>query len=249
MNAFDLAGARRAAEEGRLLEWTVAKVTREGSANRPLAAILRGQKPILTGPTLVPLAGLQRIAGGEPGLKYSVSMAQWEREIAPILAKEPEDSPPVLLRYGVHVADGNHRVDAWLRRGETHGWAILWDDSDPRFKDWWGSFLPSETPTFETDEDADGLTFRATLRGEAVGSFRLEREPSRLTLRDLWVAPSWRNQRLGSRMLRVARPLMDGHVVHALAPAYLTRFFSETGFLPVEAPEGLQDWISLRREP
>lgn len=225
------------------MDWTLAKVMREGRANRPLAAILRGQRPVLTGPVLHPLAGLERIAGGEPGLKYSVPMAQWEREIAPIMASDPEAQPPILLRYGRHVADGNHRADAWVRQGRTHGWAILWEDSDPRFRDWWTPFLPEVSPTFEHETDGGGLTFRAVSQGETVGLLRLEGGE----LRGLWVAPAWRGQRLGSRMLRVARPLLDGAAVRVLAPAHLERFFGETGFRRAgEAPDGR---LVMRREP
>ncbi len=230
-----------------MLEWTIGKVTREGRANRPLAAILRGQRPVLSGPERVPLVGLERIAGGEPDFKYSVPMAQWEREIAPILAMPQEEQPPVLLRYCRHVADGNHRVDAWIRRGETHGWSIRWEDSEPRFRDWWTPFLPEVSPTFATHEDRGATVFEALSEGGVVGSFRLTTEGYGLALRDLEVDPDWRGLRLGSRMLRIARPLMDGRVVHALAPTRLIRFFSEVGFRPVGDPE--EGWVRLRREP
>lgn len=246
-DVYDLAGAQRAAAEGRLLEWTIGKVLREGRANRPLAAILRGQRPLLSGPVRVPLANLERIAGGEPGYKYSVPMAQWERELAPLLAIPQEASPPILLRYGNHVSDGNHRVDAWLRQGLTHGWAILWEDSDPRFRNWWTPFLPEVSPTFVTREEEGVLVFEAVSQSAVVGAFRLTPEGYGLALRDLWVDPAWRGLRLGSRMLRVARPLMDGRVVHALAPTRLVRFFSEIGFRPVDEPN--EGWIRLRREP
>ena len=245
--AFDLAGARRASEEGRLLEWTLGKVTREGRANRPLAAILRGQRPLLSGPVEVPIRGLQRIAGGEPGLKYSVPMAQWERELVPLMEVDPETQPPVLLRYGHHVADGNHRVDAWARRGFDRTWAILWEDADPRFRDWWTPFLPEVSPTFATHEEERGTVFEAISQGTPVGCFRLTTEGFGLALRDLWVDPAWRGLRLAARMLRVARPLMDGKTVHALAPTRLVRFFSEAGFRPVADPD--DGWVRLRREP
>ena len=254
---FDLAGARAASAAGRLAEWLQGKVLREGRANRPLAAILRGQRPRLSGPVEVPLAGLERIAGGEPGLKYSVPMAQWEREIAPMLTEPPEAQPPVLLRYGRHVADGNHRVDAWARRGLATIPAIVWEDSDPVWRDWWTPFPPDVSPVFESRGEA----FVAVSKGEVVGSFRLAPEFGGLTLRRMWVEPAWRGLRLGSRMLRVARPLMDGRVTHTLAYPERTRFYSEVGFVPVDPetlPEGLrarygsyQDergCVALRRE-
>ncbi len=273
MDTFDLAGARRAAGEGRLLEWTVGCVMREGSANRPLRAILQGQRPVLSGPVLVELASLERIAGGEPGMKYSVPMEQWEREIAPLMERSREDSPPILTRYGNHVADGNHRVDAWTRQGHTHGWAIVWEDSDPRFKDWWTPFLPEDTPSFEVVDPStvvgllpevpvEGTVFAAVSRGKAVGAFRLVPEFGGLTLRTMRVEEAWRGQRVGARMLRVARPLMDGSVTHCLAYPWLERFYGEVGFRrvePSELPEGLRErfagfddekgCVALRREP
>ena len=239
-------GARRAEERGRLLEWTLGKVLREGRANRPLAAILRGQKPILRGPELIPLAPLVRIAGGEPGLKYSVPMDQWEREIAPILASDPEAQPPILARYGRLVADGNHRADAWRRQGLTHGWAIVWEDSDPVFRDWWTPFPPDASPTYEPRDVPGGILFAAVSRGETVGSFRLVRDDGGLELREFRVDPPWRGQRLGSRMLRVARGLMDDHRVRTTAPATLVRFFGETDFRPTGRRS--EDLVELVRE-
>ncbi len=254
---YDLAGARRAAEAGLLADWLQGKVLREGKANRPLAAILRGQRPLLHGPTLVPVEGLERIAGGESHFKYPVPMAQWEREIAPMMAQTPAERPPVLLRYGNHVADGNHRVDVAARRGESHVWAIVWEDSDPMWRGWWTPFPPDVSPTFE----ARGELFVALSKGEAVGSFRLTPEFGGLTLRRMFVEPAWRGLRLGSRMLRVARPMMDGQVVHCLAYPELARFYGEAGFAPVDPsglPKGLrarwasfgdaQGRIALRRE-
>ena len=222
---YTLAGARRAAERGRLFEWTQGKVLREGRANRPLAAILRGQNALLSGPVEVPLAGLERIAGGEPGLKYSVTMDRWEGEIAPLMTGDPEAHPPALLRYGRHVADGNHRVDAWRRRGFSHIPAIVWEDSDPRFRDWWTPFLPEVSPTFERR----GESFVAVSQGRVVGSLRLAEGE----LSGLFVEPAWRGLRLGARLLRRATPLMAGRAVRAVVPPRLVRLFSETGFVPV----------------
>ena len=223
---YTLAGARAAAEAGRLFEWVQGKVLREGRANRPLAAILRGQNVLLSGPVEVPLAGLECIAGGEPGLKYSVPMDRWEREIAPLMTGDPDSQPPVLLRYGRHVADGNHRVDAWRRRGFSSIWAVVWEDSDSRYKDWWTPFLPEVSPTFERRGDL----FVAVSQGRVVGSFRLADGE----LSELFVEPEWRGLRLGSRMLRTAVPLFDAMGrVRTVAPSRLVRFFSETGFVPV----------------
>jgi len=254
---FDLWGARQAASEGRLGEWLVTLLRREPGANRSLAAIVKGQQPLLKGPSLVPLAGLPQGAG--PGLefKWPKDPFVWAQEIAPLMALEQEALPPLLVRYTggtVHLPDGSHRLDAWRRQGKTHGWAIEWRDRDPVFDGWWGPFAPAETAAIGLVEperargflpalEQEGLVLAATVGERVVGAVRLVPEFGSLTLKTLKVDEPYRGLRLGARLLHHLQPHMDGQKVYCLAYPWLDRFYGEFGFLPVEPselPEGLR---------
>ena len=257
MAGFDLAGARRAAEAGELLTWLYTLLRQEPGANRSLAAILKGQEPLLEGPVRVALEGLPQGAGPSPEFKWPKDPQKWESEITPLMDLAQDRLPPLLIRHTggkVHVPDGSHRLDAWRRRGETHGWAIVWRDRDPVFDGWWGPFAPAETPTIrlvEPDQargflpsvEDDGMILAALVGERVVGAVRLVPEYGSLTLRTLKVAEEYRGRRLGARLLHHLLPHMEGRKVYCLAYPWLDRFYGEFGFAPIESdelPEGLR---------
>jgi N-acetylglutamate synthase-like GNAT family acetyltransferase len=256
METFDLAGADLAASKGRLDEWLITLLQREPGANRSLAAIIKGQRPILHAPARVPLDSLQALAGPDPSFRYPKDPSIWADEIAAMVTAPLVEMPPLLIRETNgerHLSDGSHRVDAWRRRGESHGWAIIWQDRDPRFAGWWAPFLPEETPEIGLVESAgeflplvekNGLVMAAKLGERVVGAVRLVPEFGALTLRTLRVDPEFRGLRLGARILNHLRPHMDGQIVHCLAYPWLERFYGEFGLRPVdpaELPEGLRE--------
>jgi N-acetylglutamate synthase-like GNAT family acetyltransferase len=257
MESFDLAGAGRAAEAGELLTWLYTLLRREPGANRSLAAILKGQQPLLDGPVLLSLEDLPQGAGPGPEFQWPKDSQKWESEIAPLMDLAQERLPPLLVRHTggkVHLPDGSHRLDAWRRRGETHGWAIVWRDRDPMFDGWWGPFAPTETPTIrliEADQarrflppvEEDGMVLAALVDERIVAAVRLVPEFGSLTLRTLKVAEECRGRRLGARLLHHLLPHMEGQKVYCLAYPWLDRFYGEFGFVSVEPqrlPEGLR---------
>lgn len=256
---FDLEGARQTDD---LLSWLVELLGREPGANRSLAAILKGQRPILDRPVLLPLDSLPQSAGPGPEYKWPKDPGTWEAQIAPLLALEPESLPPLLVRETggeIHVPDGNHRLDAWRRKGLTHGWAIVWRDRDPVFKSSWSPFPPHRMPRLETVDPArvrgflppvenDGLVLAALVGEEVVGAVRLVPEFGTLTLRTMRVAEAYRGVRLGARILFHLQPHMAGRTTYCLAYPWLERFYGEFGFLPVdlaELPQGLRERYAL----
>lgn len=259
METFDVEGARRAAAEGWLGEWLVASLRRDPGANRNLAAILKGQEPLLEAPMRMPLAELPQMAGPGPDFKWAKDPAEWEAGIAALLPLEPESLPPLILREtagGRHLSDGNHRLDAWQRRGETHGWVVVWRDRHPWCEGWWGPFPPERTAKIEIVSSSEGFlppvetegTILAARVGERiVGALRLVPEFGGLTLRTVRVDPGWRGHRLGARLMHHARPLMEGQTVHCLAFPWLARFYGEFGFAPVD-PSDLPYGLRARYE-
>ena len=217
--------------------------------------MIKGQRPMFAGPVQVPLAEIELLAGPDPGYRYPKDPAIWAAEIAPMIDLPPETLPPLLIRETAgerHLSDGNHRLDAWRRRGETHGWAVVWRDADPRFSGHWAPFLPERTPRFEVVEtangflplvDHEGFVLAAKVGEEIVGAVRLVPEFDGLTLRTMRIHPDYRGLRLGARLLGHLQPHMAGHAVHCLAYPWLERFYGEFGFRPVkptELPEGLR---------
>lgn len=255
VETFDLAGARRAADEGRLYAWLDALLRREPGANRSLAAILRGHRPRLEGPVLLPLDGLTQSAGPGPGFKWPADPERWEADIAALAALDPEALPPMVVRDTAgarHLSDGNHRLDAWRRRGEAHGWAVVWRDRDPRFEGHWSPFLPERTPRIEAVgaervrellPKSVGTTLAALVGDRVVGAACLAPIPEGSML-GLAVHEEWRGLRLGARLLHHMRPQLEKGIVLCRADHRLTRFHAEFGFFATEG-----DGALLRRVP
>ena len=140
-----------------------------------------------------------------------------------------------------HLSDGNHRLDAWRRRGEAHGWAVVWRDRDPRFEGHWSPFLPERTPRIEVVEpervrellpEAAGTTLAALVGERGVGAACLIPVFGGSML-GLAVHEEWRGLRLGARVLHHLRPHLENGVVFVRADSRLARFHAEFGLVPV----------------
>lgn len=258
----DVASARRAAAEDRLLEWILDYLRQPSWANRSLAAILTGQRPILRGPIKVPLSELRRIAGPEEGIRYRKDPEVWAREISAITEScgHPDELPPILVRLvegRYELSDGNHRLAALTELGATEAWAIVWHDREPRWQGWWNPFPPGEVPKVEVAIGAardravafyqehvrgmppakDEILLTAELHGQVVGAVRLAPEAEGWTLRTMLVLPEHPGLRLGAWMLHRLKAEMEGKRVHCLAYPHLRRFYGEVGFEAIPPEE------------
>ena len=132
---FTVTEARRLAEAGRLQEWIHRYLETGTWANLGLSDGLRLQKRWWIGPLLLPLAGLARACGPEPGMEYRVEREAWDVRVDGMQARgmEPQAVPPLIVQYrhGVlSVRDGNHRHEAFRRAGWETCWAVIWFDSE-----------------------------------------------------------------------------------------------------------------------
>lgn len=128
---FSVESARRASEQGRLADWVVDFLCSTGSDNPELAAAFAFSGAVYLGPVRLPLDQLTPLAGPEEeDVVVPVAEEEWEADIEHMEHSVADGwhPPPLLVshRQGtLFIEDGNHRVDALRRLGETDGWAIL----------------------------------------------------------------------------------------------------------------------------
>lgn len=130
---FGLASAVEAASHGKLPEWVGAFLASRGSDNAVLAAALAQRRHHWTGPMLVPLASLERLAGPEDEVLVPIEPEEWEEDVAAMREAIDEGwEPPPLLAQCVDgrllLQDGNHRYQALLDEGATEAWVVIWSD-------------------------------------------------------------------------------------------------------------------------
>ena len=63
----------------------------------------------------------------------------WERSVAHFVASSDplEAFPPLLVRYGqgdLVISDGNHRYEAFARRGFATCWIVVWYPNQTEFE-------------------------------------------------------------------------------------------------------------------
>jgi hypothetical protein len=136
---FSIVAARAAAERDELGDWVARFLASPGSDNAALAAAL-SEKPLWwLGPVEVPLDRLNRLAGppGEPVLT-AVDDDYWRDDVDD-LAQRVEggaEPPPVIATYQdgqLMLEDGNHRVEALRRAGESQAWTVVgFEDPEER---------------------------------------------------------------------------------------------------------------------
>jgi len=128
--------ARRAAQQGSLQQWVAEFLASPGSDNAELGEQLRTEIRHWCGPLQVPLDQLKRLAGppGDPVL-VEVDEDYWDDRVADLADKIDDglEPPPLIVRLtadGMHLEDGNHRVESLRRAGATHGWAVVGADTE-----------------------------------------------------------------------------------------------------------------------
>jgi hypothetical protein len=136
---FDLASARRAAENGETALWVGDFLSSRGSDNELLAAALAQRKHWWVGPISVPVDALIRLAGPEDDALCPVDDDEWEGEIAAMeeSVEEGWEPPPLLAEFQdgrLLLQDGNHRYEALVRAGAPSAWVLVYFD-DPGGRD------------------------------------------------------------------------------------------------------------------
>ena len=138
---FTIEGARQAAERDQLDQWVGTFLASPGSDNAELAEELTSEPRWWIGPVQLPINRLNRLVGppGDPVLRVVEDDDDWRDDVADLADKIDDDEvepPPVIvmLRDGQLVLeDGNHRVEALRRAGETAAWSIVgFESADER---------------------------------------------------------------------------------------------------------------------
>ena len=124
-------GARAAAARGDLDTWVADFLASPGSDNEPLAYKLTKELTAWTGPVLLPLDQLHRLAGppGDP-VVVPVDENYWDDRVdeMELMVEEGEELSPVIVAYRgdeLVLEDGNHRVESLRQAGHGHAWAVV----------------------------------------------------------------------------------------------------------------------------
>jgi hypothetical protein len=135
---FSLASALAAAHRDEVALWVGDFLASPGSDNAILAAALAQRQHWWLGPVQIELDRLERMAGPEDDVVCTVDEDEWEDDVGSMEESLEEGwRPPPLLAQWVdgilRLEDGNHRYEALVRAGETHGWVLIFfEDPDAR---------------------------------------------------------------------------------------------------------------------
>jgi hypothetical protein len=129
---FSVEAAREAARRDRLGQWVDEFLRSPGSDNAALAELLAERPRYWTGPVLVPLRQLNRLAGPpDHPVLCPVEDDEWRDdvdELADDIEEEGVEPPPMIVSFrdeSLVLEDGNHRVEALRRAGEHEAWAVI----------------------------------------------------------------------------------------------------------------------------
>ena len=131
---FDLASARRAADDDETALWVGDFLASRGSDNEILAAALAQKPHWWAGPLLVRVNDLERLAGPEDDALVPIEEEEWEDDVETMeeSIEQGWEPPPLLAEFQdgrLLLQDGNHRYEALRRAGEDEAWVIVWFDS------------------------------------------------------------------------------------------------------------------------
>jgi hypothetical protein len=131
--------AREAAERDQLDDWVEDFLSSPGSDNAPLGEELVRKRRWWSGPVLLPIDQLARLAGpADHPVVQPVDEDDWRDDVRDMASKieggwEP---PPVVVtcRGDQYVLeDGNHRVEALRQAGRDEAWSVVgFDDVEAR---------------------------------------------------------------------------------------------------------------------
>jgi hypothetical protein len=134
MHTFSIESALEAKRDNQLKEWAITFLNGEGN-NKRLGQILKETDCSYVDLIELPLKQLTRVAGPEPDMVFKESDDSWERRIASLQAalREGYMPPPLIATdfWGdLHISDGSHRHEAFMRNGVEKYWVILFRKND-----------------------------------------------------------------------------------------------------------------------
>ena len=130
---FTVDGARAAAERDELADWVRDFLASPGSDNPVLGDVLTDRLDWWTGPLLLPLDQLHRLAGppDDPVL-CPVDETYWDDRVddmAQRIADDGWEPAPVVVSFhpdgSLMVEDGNHRIESLRRAGREEAWSVV----------------------------------------------------------------------------------------------------------------------------
>lgn len=127
---FNVATARQYVREGRAEEWISLYLHTPPWGQVKIWRFLRRRRLVWIGPIEVELSQLRRTCGPEEGMRYEEDPDYWEDAVTGIAdgLGDPAALPPLLVchdRGEFVILDGNHRHEAFRRRGWRNAWVLI----------------------------------------------------------------------------------------------------------------------------
>jgi hypothetical protein len=139
-NIFSSKGAIEYSEKNKLEEWVHLFLNSEGNNIGFSTGLLLVNRHYIK-PQYLPLSLFSRCCGPENGMKYLVSVEEFEKKVEKIKERiiNGWDIPPLIINYTNNVYelnDGNHRYEALVRLGYTNSWVIIWITEEKDYFDY-----------------------------------------------------------------------------------------------------------------
>ena len=127
---YNVATARQYVREGRAEEWINLYLHTPPWGQVKIWRFLRRRRLSWIGPVEVELSQLRRTCGPEKGMRYEEDAEYWENAVTEIAdgLRDPAALPPLLVchdRGDFVILDGNHRHEAFRRRGWCSAWVLI----------------------------------------------------------------------------------------------------------------------------
>lgn len=134
---YSVETARRAAEQDELGAWVRDFLASPGSDNALLGETLTDPPRSWHGPVRLRIDRLHRLAGpSDQPVVEPVEEDDWRDDVQDLAERVEDDEfepPPVIVTYRdgqLMLEDGNHRVEALRRAGESEAWGVVSFEDD-----------------------------------------------------------------------------------------------------------------------
>lgn len=134
-----LTSAIEFSKEGKLEEWVHSYLLSDGH-NREFSDGLKLFDRYFIGPIKMPLNLFKRCCGPEENIKYRVEANWFEKHVSELekVIEANCDMPPMIVHYvdgAFELNDGNHRHEAYKRRGIDEYFVIVWITEKEEYDD------------------------------------------------------------------------------------------------------------------